>query len=423
MDQQDIDQRDTQKLIWRVSGSLIGAAVGDAWGGPLEGMDFSIPANENKLLLQWLQNPKATFEIRQWAATAYSIIDKVRKDGGVSQYYGEHNRTYLYPGQFTDDTARAVVLLDSIVRCGRFDIDDFLRSSIAWSDGGAAIGIGGTTSLALGMLDPRQSNTARSDWKRSNYILRTMGPQWYLGWKRAEVTRSEGNFPRHYQFRPNPSNGVVMFIHSLAAFYAGCSEEIIEKDMVRDSDLITGITHGYPSCIETSRVAVSLTADLIRNGDKDRALDRIWDRFPRTCDIATKSLKGSRPYTGGSYETLGIALESLMFSQTFQDAIFRCLNASMIYGSWATDVDTYGALGGAFAGAAYGRDGIERCEVDFTQPRSAGTQHRAVLSPLDDVKLGHLALGAFDTGRRLSGLPDLYPQQKVPASPFPAAAR
>lgn len=72
----------------RAVGAFIGLAIGDALGAPLEGLP---PA------------PIAVTEMQ---------------GGGIHS---------TLPGQYTDDTLQAAALAETLVRCGRFDPDDFAR--------------------------------------------------------------------------------------------------------------------------------------------------------------------------------------------------------------------------------------------------------------------------------------------------------
>ncbi|PZO31890.1 MAG: ADP-ribosyl-[dinitrogen reductase] hydrolase, partial [Alphaproteobacteria bacterium] len=61
----------------------------------------------------------------------------------------------LKPGQWTDDTAMALALADSLVACGRLDEQDLLGRFTDWwrrgtySCTGTCFDIGGTTAQAL----------------------------------------------------------------------------------------------------------------------------------------------------------------------------------------------------------------------------------------------------------------------------------
>ncbi len=124
------------QLIDRFRGALLGLAVGDALGAPVEGLP------------PWLFTP---------------VIGML--SGGL------HN---IKAGQWTDDTSMALCLAESLVECGGHDPEDQLRRYVMWLDEGhltsrgRAFGIGNTVYAALekfkrvpspycGSTDPRSA--------------------------------------------------------------------------------------------------------------------------------------------------------------------------------------------------------------------------------------------------------------------------
>jgi ADP-ribosyl-[dinitrogen reductase] hydrolase len=104
-------------MIHRFHGCLVGLAVGDALGAPLEFL------------------PPGTFE---------PITDMV--GGGPF---------HLEPGQWTDDTSMALCLAESLVEKQGFDSVDQLRRHVRWfrqghlSSTGKCFGIGNTVRASL----------------------------------------------------------------------------------------------------------------------------------------------------------------------------------------------------------------------------------------------------------------------------------
>ncbi len=79
----------------RFQGCLVGLAVGDALGMPVEGM------------------PR--HEVRERYGLLREMVDG-----------------WLPAGSTTDDTAQALALAESLVEVGRFDADDFVVRLLAW---------------------------------------------------------------------------------------------------------------------------------------------------------------------------------------------------------------------------------------------------------------------------------------------------
>ncbi len=84
----------------------------------------------------------------------------------------------------------------------------------------------------------------------------------------------------------------------------------------------------------------------------------VFERYPNIIDAAYDTLIKERPHTGGNLESFAIALDAILLSDNYESAVTRAINATSIYGTWASDSDTYGAIAGALAGAAYGASSI-----------------------------------------------------------------
>jgi ADP-ribosylglycohydrolase len=89
----------------RIEGGLVGLLVGDALGVPYE-----------------FHGPRAL--------PPRERIDMVPPHGFARAH------TTAPPGTWSDDGAQALCLLESLLECGRFDIDDFARRLLRWIDDG-----------------------------------------------------------------------------------------------------------------------------------------------------------------------------------------------------------------------------------------------------------------------------------------------
>ncbi len=111
----------------RFRGSLLGLAVGDALGMPIEGMRAS--------------------DIRRRLGRVRDFIDAPWR--------------MLEAGQWTDDTMMALCQARSIVRCGGFDLEDTAREFVAWFESNDWRGVGKATYESMRRLiagaSPRQS--------------------------------------------------------------------------------------------------------------------------------------------------------------------------------------------------------------------------------------------------------------------------
>jgi len=104
-------------IVDRFRGCLVGLAVGDALGAPVEGL-----------------GPE---EIQR----RYGRVTELMGGGWLG----------LGPGEWTDDTAMMLCIARSIVDKGRFDPNDVAQKFLGWFEAGA-LGIGRTTYVALEAL-------------------------------------------------------------------------------------------------------------------------------------------------------------------------------------------------------------------------------------------------------------------------------
>lgn len=164
----------------RLLGGLYGLLVGDALGVPYEfhSPDDLPPASELEL------DPPAGFR---------------RAHAGVP------------PGTWSDDGAQALVLLESLLRCGRLDLDDLGRGLLAWYERGfmavddVVFDVGIQTSQALRAL-------------RAGVAAREAGP-----------AHEHAN-----------GNGALMRVLPLALWHQGADEEL-----VTDAHEQCLVTHGH----------------------------------------------------------------------------------------------------------------------------------------------------------------------------------
>jgi ADP-ribosyl-[dinitrogen reductase] hydrolase len=117
----------------RFRGCLVGVAVGDALGAPVEGMG------------------------REEIARRYGRVQDLFSGGWLG----------LGPGEWTDDTAMMLCIARSIVEKGRFDPEDIAKKFLGWFRAGA-LGIGRTTWVALDALGGGAS------WREAGRIAHEM---------------------------------------------------------------------------------------------------------------------------------------------------------------------------------------------------------------------------------------------------------
>jgi len=88
----------------RFKNSLLCAAIGDALGGPVEGLDYSTIAPTYGSVNRYLSAPKG------------------------------HPLHHLKPGQYTDDFQQVKIVAETIIEKGEFDIDTFVSKFVKWGE-------------------------------------------------------------------------------------------------------------------------------------------------------------------------------------------------------------------------------------------------------------------------------------------------
>jgi ADP-ribosyl-[dinitrogen reductase] hydrolase len=266
----------------RSVGALVGLAVGDALGAPVEGK----------------------------ARDSYPRVCEF----SPSPAHG------LGPGDWTDDTAMAICLAESLLSCGGFDASDLLHRFLRWyrlgenACWGAGVGISATTRATLEAFEA----TGRSD--------------------AASVARNAGN-------------GCIMRLAPVAIFYRGQPRmaDLVAKNQART-------THTAEEAIAASAILAGILVAALATGELDavaRAVEGAGD--PVLSGIARGSYRvktrdeiSSAPR---ALDTLEAALWCVFRTGGFEAAVIEAVNLG-------GDADTIGAVTGQIAGAIYGASAI-----------------------------------------------------------------
>jgi len=280
------------KQIERYRGSFLGLATGDAVGTALE------------------FHPAGSFE---------PIDDMV---GG-----GPANPE---PGQWTDDTAMALCLAESLIERNGFDPIDQLERYVRWlrqghlSSTGQCIDVGNIVASAL---------------------------------LRFEKTREPFCGPTEPD---TAGNGSIMRLAPVPLFYARNPLEAIEK-----SAESSRTTHGALTAVDACRYLGALISGAVNGASKKKLLSDhfspvpgYWKEKPLVAEIdeiASGSFKHKSPPqirgTGYVVKSLEAALWAFYHSDSFREGCLLAVNLG-------DDADTTGAVYGQLAGAFYGEKGI-----------------------------------------------------------------
>lgn len=277
----------------RAMGALVGLAVGDAIGTTLE------------------FRPRDSYR---------PLTDMV--GGGPFR---------LKAGQWTDDTAMAMALADSLLACDRVTPSELMRRFAAWRDRGhySATGrcfdIGVTTSAAI------------SRWQETGDPLAG-----------STAPRTAGN-------------GSLMRLAPVALRYWRDPEALAQA-----ASLQSRTTHAASAAIWACRAFAGALADAIAGHDLTAVLARMADAAGQIADadiarVAGGSWRGQHrdAIRGSGYvvDSLEAALWSVARSSSFDEAVLTAANLG-------DDADTTAAIAGQLAGAVYGLSGIPRKWVE-----------------------------------------------------------
>jgi ADP-ribosyl-[dinitrogen reductase] hydrolase len=290
------DDRDEaeRRFLDRARGCLLGLAVGDALGTAVE---FCAPGS-------------------------FAPLSDMVGGGPFS----------LEPGQWTDDTAMALCLADSLIECRGFDPVDQLQRYVRWWDEGymsctgSCVDIGNTVSRAL------------TRFKRTGEPYPGIADDWSAG------------------------NGSIMRLAPVALFYAANPRKAIDFAAASSRT-----THRAVEPVDACRYMTSVIVGLLAGRPRDEVLSPryeavpgLWDREPLVRLVA-KVRQGSfrqrqPPQVRGSghvIASLEAALWAFARSDSFEEGALLAVNLG-------DDADTTGAVYGQIAGAAHGMSGIPR---------------------------------------------------------------
>jgi len=270
----------------RARGCLLGLAVGDALGAPLEG------------------------------AAAADARDAV--EHGIELSGGG----IWAPGEWTDDTALALRLAESIGERGLLDTEDVAHRYIEWAASGAK-GIGKTTRTALmGAIDAGDARARAAHFHES--VALTAG------------------------------NGTVMRAApiGLAAATVGQATRAAREDAI--------LTHADPAAGTASAALCAALVALRTGADPIAAAEREASVQPRvrTALEAARQSSGAAvaslaagPERGACWTTLAVAMRALGSADDYERGVLSVI-------ALGGDVDTNAAVAGAVLGCRYGVEAI-----------------------------------------------------------------
>lgn len=275
--------RPSDAMLDRSIGALLGLAVGDALGAAAEGM----------------------------ARGSYPRMTEFR----ASASHG------LAPGEWTDDTAMALCLAESLLACGELDRHDLMRRFLRWyrtgenACRGHAIGIGENTRATL------------------------------------ETYERTGAFAEGSDRAGGVGNGCIMRLAPVAIRYRS------DAGAARETAILQArTTHCAEEAAEAAGLMAVLMTLALRRGDRSAISDALSQtRNPRIQAIAAgeyRHMPRERISSAArAADTLEAALWCLHRAASFEEAVVEAVNLG-------GDTDTIGATTGQIAGAIFGASAI-----------------------------------------------------------------
>ncbi len=329
----------------RVRGCLLGLAVGDALGAPLEGLS------------------------PQQIKTHYGRVTNY-VDGVVAWKRKPHR--WRMPGLYTDDTQQALALCDVLLECRRIDQERL-------------------ADLYMGLMTPKGpfSGAHRGIGRSFRYVLSSL----------------EQGVPPHLAGQPTAGIGAAMRIAPVALYFGDEPGPMFDSVMAaslmthRDIRSLSGalsVAHGVRRLAsaeprdasllfrvaadlikDEARIAAEFPGEILKFDRHSGGLSRAIAHAEALLDLPTEQALASlvteanrhgadpvcrRPTMGFPPACIPTCFYLLMTTDSFEEALTEVVNLG-------GDTDTCGAILGALAGAWYGVDAIPERWLDGLQNR------------------------------------------------------
>jgi len=280
----------------RITGGLWGLLIGDALGVPYEFNDPQDLPLINKIEF----NPPPSF---------------VRSHQSVP------------PGTWSDDGAQALCLLDSLVTCGEFNINDFASKLLGWYD------------LGLWAVDNKVFDVGNQTARSLMAFKSGMSP-----------------YESGFVVKDGKGNGSLMRVLPLVLWHKGTDEELVK--LAHDQSVVT---HGH-ICNQICCSLYCLWAKRMIEGNNveeayKMAVKKLRDIYPEDSDYRKEMEWTVRPDDPAEGSGGGYVVDSLRSVRKVMgyDSYEMVVKNAILLGD---DTDTTAAIAGGLAGIYYGFDNI-----------------------------------------------------------------
>ncbi len=339
--------------IDRVRGCMLGLAVGDALGAPLEGLTAQ--------------------QIKTHYGRVKNYVD------GVQAWKRKPYR-WRMRGLYSDDTQQAMALCDNLLEHGRVDQARLVELYLAMAEPkgsflGVHRGIGRSFRQVLGELQNGASPRWSGQTKPGIGAAMRIAPAALFcddDLDELFVAVMEASAPTHRDVRS--LSGALAVAHGVRRLVAGEPREPslalwVAADVVRDEARMESEYGDVVLALDDHGRAISRAlahAESLLDQPRERALPAMAEEANR--HGAEPDCK--RPTMGFPPACIPTCFHTLLTTNSFEQAIIEIVNLG-------GDADTTGAILGALAGACYGADAIPRRWLDGLQNRE-GIETRAL---------------------------------------------
>ena len=339
LEENSLNQKEKRSLA-----CLMGLAVGDALGAPLE--------------FQWLEYDN---EI---------LSDFAQSD--VWEQPGK-NKFRLKPGQWTDDTSMALCLADSLLVHQDFVPKDLRLRFLNWVQFGynnsfalneiqrGSVGLGGNISLSMGEFKRNQTEyTTAGDRNTSgNGSLMRLAPvpiYYHNDVNKAMEIAYKQSKTTHQGDEAAELCRLLTFLIVHAINYENENVDDV-RNYIFDDVLLKFESELYPvKCLAKSQKEEKNETN--ENLDLN---DRNWNWRENNFKYAVKRAEEMPGYIGSySMDCLAMSLHCVYTTKNFKDAVVKAINLR-------GDSDTVGAVTAQLAGAIYGLNQIPSSWIDAVQ--------------------------------------------------------
>ena len=249
----------------------------------------------------------------------------------------------LQSGEWTDDTAMALALADSLISRGQLDQTDLMQRFLAW-------------------------------WRRGEYSCTGSCFDIGIATSRALARFEDDGDPLAGSTDPNSAgNGALMRLAPIVLHWFGIDSE--DTHALAELARAQGaVTHGAAASLEACAAFAELTRVAVTAPDKGSVLEHSYSlKFhPEVDDILAGSWRGKhrRDVRSSGYVLHSLEAAIWCFARTsnFRDAVLLAANLG-------DDADTTAAITGQLAGAFYG---LEAIPAEWRQKLAWGDKIEAV---------------------------------------------